>query len=242
MRKVIFALLLILTLNAGFAQPSSNDTSIYNQATNNAISIYHQARGINSELYNGLQFINYSIYIKGFAFFESPDWQTGTIVYYNQVYSNIQLKYDLVKDLLVTKHPNGYKLVTLENARVNSFSVPGSRFVYLDSLSNPSLLRSGFYQQLFNGKLSIVAKKTKVIEENIIAEKLEQKFEEKNFYYALKDSVYHHITNKRSIYSLIDGNTESIKRYLKKNKIKFKRDKESALIKIAEYYQNIQPK
>ena len=60
------------------------------------------------------------------------------------------------------------------------------------------LLKTGFYQQLSMGKVTILAFVSKMIEENIENLRVERNFVPVNFYYALKDGNYYPI-NKAKI-------------------------------------------
>ena len=244
MPRIIFSLFLIIDfftfLFSSKAQQAFADTAFHETAVNNAINQYHRSRGEQSALYNGVQHIGYSPLIEGHAYYESQEWKKGWINYNGVVYTNVLLKYDLLKDEVVIQYFDGFHAVSLLSEYVKQFYLPGHTFVRIerDSISK---LPSGFYEKLNAGAISTFIKKTKNIKEDIESRQIKRSFIDVDFYYALKNGIYYPINNQRSMLNLVGNKQKEIKKYLRKNKIKFRKTPELAIVKIAEYYNQSNP-
>jgi hypothetical protein len=58
-------------------------------------------------------------------------------------------------------------------------------------------------------------------------------------FYILKKGIFFQIKNKKTHYSFYGDNKKEIRRYLRKSKIKFRTNPEEAMVKSAEYYDNL---
>lgn len=235
-RNLYLSLLLLLPFTQVRAQDHNTDTSIFRQAVSNAISYYNKVRGgPMAALYNGVEQPGYFYFIEGTAYFGSPDWQEGSVFYDGIRYDNIRMKYDQVKDLVLIPHTNGYTIISLFSPRVQSFTLPGHHFIYHEQQTahEPA---TGFYEVLQSGKITLLARRTKKINDNILAADLKQRFEEAYSYYALKDGTFHLIRKESEIMDLVREKKAEIQKMLKSNRIKFRKNREGALIRIVQHY------
>jgi hypothetical protein len=219
----------------GFGQSQPVDTSNNIAAI---VSQYTKERGGQAELYYGIEHIGYSSKIEGFAYFQSPDWQKGSVVYNEVLYTDISLKYDMVADELVVLHANNYFPITLVSEKVQSFSIAGHDFVYLGK-NNRYSMKPSFCEKLVTGKLSILVKRSKNVDEKIIDKDLYRKFSDSYEYYAIKDGAAFYISNEDSIMEMLGDNARKVKNYLRNKDIKFRLMKEAALFEIATYYNQL---
>ena len=215
------------------ATPQSvKDSGIYLAAEEKAIEEYLHAKNQNLFIYNGIQHLGYLIFIEGSPYYKSSAWEKGIVLYDDILYKNVQLKYDMVTDEVIILQPINYLAIILFSPRVNYFSFSGSNFIYLHA--NDSM-QGGFYEQLATGKINLLAKRKSLIEEKITSE-LIRRFIRKDQFYIRKDNQFHAIENEKDVLNLLGGKKKLIKQYLKNNKIKFNRNRELALVKIAEQY------
>jgi hypothetical protein len=217
------------------SQTSTGDSSIYTAAISSATDAYDSVwKGLNTGIYNGIEHLGYVNTIKGTAYFGPVGWQKGSVFYDGVQYQNVQVKYDIVKDLLLIAHPNGYTVFSLFSPRVDSFSFAGHRFFYLKD--KPKNLPSGFYELLQEGKLSILAKRKKKINENALAPERGERFDTMDEFYAEKDGNYYRIKTEKQIVALYPDRSKEAHRYLRSGKIKFRKDPEKAILRLAQYY------
>ena len=230
MKKIIlFQLLTVLTQTA-FCQA---DSLIFINVSESRI-----ANDVNAAIYNGQEHTGYSSLIEGIPYYESKEWQTGTLVFQNLFYKDVFLKYDLVADQLVVRHPNGITGIVLFTRRIQSFTLGNKHFVNLDT-DKESELKSGIYEELVNGRMSLYAKRSKLFEENIVLNELERKFIDKNVLYVLKDGHYYAVKKQKTIMKLIADKRNAVTSAMKASKIKFKSNPELALIKMVEVYNQL---
>ena len=76
------------------------------------------------------------------------------------------MKYDLVTDQLIlnTGETGGVSLA-LYSPRVRAFSFSGLTFIYIQDTALQSPLPEGFYQVILNGRVSVIIKNRKSINE-----------------------------------------------------------------------------
>ena len=145
------------------------------------------------------------------------------------------MKYDLVRDLVVIKHPNGYSTFSLFSPRVSYFVLGGSTFIYINEAENKSAPQPGFYQLLSKGSMTFLAKRSMRIEENIVRVSVERKFVSADQYYLLKEGKYNNLKNEAALLNLVGDQKQTVKQVLRKKKIRFKKNPEQAIIAVAEY-------
>lgn len=221
------------------AQNVADDTTFNAVALHNAVTNYHQYTDKQSRLYNGVEYFGYSPKIEGIPYYLENTWQRGRIIYDGIVFDTVQMMYDLVKDRVVILHFNNFFRVSLFSEKVHSFKVLGHHFVRMerDSLRKSPLV-TGFYDLLYNGPSTVLSRRSKFIEETV-KETLERKFVEQYSYYVFKDGNYHTVRTQKGLYSLLKEHAREIKQHLRKNKIKFRKDKENAIVQAAIHYDSL---
>lgn len=229
MRKRILFLLLTGITQTVFSQTDTLSTPVYASRT---------ATDAGDPLFNGREHINYLSSIEGFAYYQSPEWQTGTLVFQDIAYRNLLLKYDLVADELIVRHINGFTGVALFTPRIQSFVIGNRRFVYLSFVAGSSL-QPGIYQELSKGKLSLYAKHSKSIKETVSLGGIERQFIDRNNYYVFLGGNYYPVRKEKDMMDLIQEKRNEIKAFLKESGIKYKADPEAALKKIVDYYNQL---
>lgn len=226
MEKIGCILLSIWFSTITFSQV--ND-SIFRSATN---ILYIGNTDINSPLFNGIEHVGYPTYYIGSAY-RSENWQKGSIVYEGVFYKDVYIMYDMVKEAVIVRHPNGFTKVILFSPRVEYVVTPEYKFVYISN--SKGLMKEGFYEEFQSGKIVLLAKKINIIEESVTSSEIVHKFILKTSFYSFKDGTYYSIKNANSLLSLT-GQKNEIQQYLKKIKVRYKDNPELTLIKISEYY------
>lgn len=227
-------LCIVYNLNA---QQYAADSTFAKAGTDYAKQLYFAQRGEELAIYKGVHHVGYPASIEGHAYFQSPDWQKGSVLYDGILYENIIMKYDLYKDqLLVTPQEQGRMFIGLFSPRVAKFSFSGYNFIRIDISDEKTSPAPGFYLHLASGKLSVLAKRTKIISERIEGRTFLQKFDETVKYYLLKNGIYYYIKNKKDIQAVIKDEKRDVQQFLSKNKLSYRKNREQTLIAIAEFY------
>lgn len=205
----------------------------------NALSVYKTSVDHQSRLYNGIEHLGYAPKIKGHAYFQESAAQNGRIVYDELVYTEVPMWYDLLKDQVIILHFNQYTRIGLISEKVTAFDLLDHHFIRIQVDSNASSpLRTGFYDVLYKGQLQVLAKRVKIINE-IVKDQVERDFAQMNYYYIQKDSGYYAVKNYRSLMAFFQDRSKDIKQYLRKNKIRYRKDHENTIIKATAYYDSL---
>lgn len=231
--------LLCLTGNILFAQSSLADSVLYEKTLNNTIAFFRNTIKEKSAVYTGREYIQYGNGIKGHPYFLQDSLQNGTVFYDGVSYPAIPLKYDIYKDVLLIPDYNKSNFIELLTEKINWFQIASHRFVYLFSKKENNQLNSGFYELLLsNPYASIYAKRSKKIPMASKAEE-QQQFVQKNVYYIKENDDYFEVSNQASLLSFFKNKKELLKKYVKENKLNFKKDPESTIINTVEYYNTL---
>ena len=168
--------------------------------------------------------------------------ENGTITYEGITFSNIPMYYDMVEDELIILHKNkeGYEeLVQLYKEKIDSFKIYDQHFIHYQS-NQIENLESGFYQMLFQGKIALIKQITKNAQSEFSQEEITTYFIEKERYYLLHDENVFQVNDKRSLLKHLSDQKDILVEYIKTQSLRFKENKESDMIKLIKYYDQIE--
>lgn len=213
----------------------STDSDFYHQSLTNVIRLYEHGVGVNSPLYKGKEYLDYTFHIEGDQYFQAYIWEKGSVCFDGLLYTDVSMKYDIVHDILIVDHAHLPFPVKLESARIHHFSLLDHYFIRLqaDTLNNIS---TGFYDLLYDGETRFLVKRIKILKDEIEDRKVRHWFEEADQYYIHKDNVFHRVKSKRSVKKVFYEHKKDIRKLLKSNKIKFRKQREKAIHRIVMYY------
>ena len=232
-----FFALLLFTGTPSNAQDMP-DTTIAKLREAGAISIYYQSLQQQSGLYNGREYLQYVHLLKeGHPYLDTSALTNGSVHYDGIIYKNVPMLYDLVKDELIIQHFNKVFLLQLVYSKIDSFSLLGHHFMHLgrDSITGENI-QEGFYDMLYNGKIKLYVRRRKFIKEYIRNMEVERNVYQKDQYFLYKDGVYHDIYTESSILKLLKDKRAGIRQALRKQGIRFRRDRELAMKLMTEQY------
>jgi len=229
MRTSFFLFIALISVEWAQAQIVFPDTT-FNDNYSAVRRQYDISRNQQAALYNGIQHVGYGGGYIGTAYFLSPDWMTGSVLYDGMLYKNIPLHYDLVAGDLIVQSPNGFG-ISLFSPKVKYFVLGGHQFL---NINDPALsLTPGFYDVLLQGPMTILIKRHKRINEFIIGLEQQREFVQEDAFYLLMDGHIHSIRNEDDILQQTGSMKKEIKKILRKKHIHFKREMEPAIKLIA---------
>jgi len=236
---VIFIFQLVCR-NILFGQAKAQDSISFNNAVYNTQALYKARVGAQAGIYNGCDY-QYERVDFGHHFFDSLYLVSGNIVYDNIAYTDIQMLYDLVRDEVVIQNYDKLHLTLLASNRVSQFSILGQTFIRISADSIPgSVINTGYYQILYNGRIKAYGKNKKVIEEFVdVGNELKKTATEKKKWYIYKDGIYFEVQGKKSILKVFGDKKNEIQQYAKQNKVLYKNNMDNALALIAAFYDKI---
>ena len=236
----ITAGLFSLSVNTTRAQTPADDSLLYKNAVHRTIGLYHTAIGEQSGLFNGCQYAQFpfSFAENGHPFFKTNTAGTGSVIYDNILYENVQMQYDEVQEVLFMQ--DSVHRIQLLNQRIAGFTLFDNTFIHIVKDSqNAVLVNSGFYNVLYNGKIKLLKKEEKMIREDVSTGVIIRYIEILNYYYIEQNNAWYSIKNKNSIVDIFKDYKKEIRQYIKKNKLSYRKDRDNMLIKTTAYYDQL---
>ena len=233
-------ILLLLFYNHSLSQrlrPNSSSLRAYK----NAIAFYNQSFREELHLFNGKEEQAYPYqFSEGTPYFLSNKWSKGTLDYDGKMYEDVSLLYDVVRDELIYLYFDNRSRIRLIKEKVSEFSIMGHNFINItpDSLFSSSIA-PGFYDKLYQGKINLLVKRTKKIDNSIKLSGAETKVFDKDRYYLRKENNYYSVNNKRSLLHKLNDKRKELQPYIRQNKLNFRKDIENAMVKTLAYYDQL---
>ena len=224
--------------NSANAQVSKDDINYYNTSLQNAKAVYHQNSGNEAAWMNGRVNIPYNfVFEKGSPYFQTDRFTSGTLNYEGVSYTGLPLLLDELSNSLITILPNGRLELTL--ARVDGFKLLTKDFVRV-SEGKSKVLSEGYYQLLYNGRTKVLMKNKKSIREDLVSgEGIVRSIEEKKLYFLEKGNEYYQVDSKKSLLEILKDKKPELQEYIKKEKLKWKKDAERLIAVVAAYYDQL---
>jgi hypothetical protein len=221
---------------------STSDTLSTHAAFNKVTDNFYKSIGQQSHLYNGREYDYYPSNIKGNAYLMDVNvWSPGSVDYDGYLYKNVNMLYDINKDELVILLYNKVTKISLLTERIKSFDLLGHHFIYIQNnpLSNNSV-NTGFYDQLYAGNIKLLVKRSKSIQNSSSSQTIETYFSPSTDYYLYKNGGYYKVNSKGSFMDVLKDKKKELQQFIKSNNISInKKDREQAMVKLAEYYDHL---
>jgi hypothetical protein len=247
MRRCIYLFLttcipgFIFTVNT-YGQTSQQDSSSQQNALNNSTTLFYASLGKESPLFNGKEYYDYDLKTTGNAYFlDINAFSTGSVTYDGILFKGVPLLYDVYSDNVVALLYNHFTKYSLIREKVSGFDLLDHHIVNIDSLSLPgnSVIKSGFYDEIYHGKLQVLVKRSKNIQTTSGQSTLESYFSASIHYYIKKNSVYYEISSKGELLDLLKDKKKDIQQFIRANQINYRKQTIDALAKIASYYDHV---
>jgi len=233
----------MMTTNAAFAQTSADSLNQNRPVYADVENSFYSAIGSNSRLYNGKLYEFYDHSIQSNAYFmDINDWRPGSVVYDGYLYDKVDMLYDLFKDELVIHLYNSYLKISLISEKVKSFNLLDHHFIYLkQDAANPTSLKSGFYDVLYDGKIKVLAKRKKTIQASgNLSVTIYSYFTPTTVdYYLYKNGNYYTVNSQGEFLNVLKDRKKQVQDFIKSNKIKYRKGREEAMTMIAGYYDHL---
>jgi hypothetical protein len=242
MKNIAFRYLLqvsFLFLIHASVQAQNADSALEQQAYAGAVQHYHQMLLPENGLYNGGEYADYAGTLTlGYPYFGPNKVQPGWVVYNGMRYDSLMLWYDLIREALVLSNPDGGFKVQLLTTRIQAFSLSGHHFLQLirDSTNG---LRTGFYEILVEGKLSLYKKSRKNLQEYTSSQGLERNVYSDSSFYLERNGHFLPVNSQRAFLDVLSDKKSQVKSYMRKNKLSFRKNREAALVQIVALYNGL---
>lgn len=231
----LFILLITFSGSTLRAQTLLPDSVILEASVDSVIKLYDKALSENSHLYNGNEFIDLfeRQLLNGHAYFLTDEWQQGFIYYDNQFYQQASLKFDLFSNRIIVEHPISHQEIELISEKVCFFGISDQFFVRLQTPT------PGFYARIYDGMVKVYAMHYKTTQDNLTTKTKTTEFLSKHKFYIFKEGVYNLVNSKGSALAVFNEEKDELKKMLSQENISFKKNKEFALKRMGETYDQL---
>jgi hypothetical protein len=232
-----FSLLVVLffTLAAGLKLSGSTGSDY---AVNNFGDL--QKDTINKQLlYNGRVWRVLYKNVKGFEFLFTKDFLPGSVTIDGKTYNNLELKYDIYNDEILTATDHGI-ILQLNKEMVEKFTLYyENKIFYFHNIKKDSINNIGGYVNvLHNGKTALYVKYKKDI--LLLADDNKNDIFSETFKtYLKKESVVYPMSNKKDLLKALADKQPEVKAFIKKNKIQVSKKIPGSFIPVLIYYDTL---
>ncbi len=236
MRSLLLFLLGICTYHSSNSQGLSNDSLIGNQSKD-MIAFYHNYTNANAPVYNGRAYIYYLFRMNGTPFFHDEDVSKGWISYAGERYDPVSMLYDLTRNEVVILLPDSNSRAVLLNEFIDSFQLAGHTFLNLKEDHSQNLAVAGFYDLLHKGKVQLLARRTKTINEIFSEKQVVRVMSPKDVFYIHKNGLYYLVSDKKDVFRVLGDRKSDIKKMMRSRRIKLNsKNFENAMISVVTFY------
>ncbi len=192
-----------------------------------------------THLYTGKEYYKYEPGISGFPFFETDQMHTGDIFYDGNLYRNVPMLYDVVRQVVVINQYQQDSRMQLLTEKIKYFTYNGHRFeIFSQAAEEAGNITKGLYDIAFTGKASVLVKRIKSIRKGLRAED-PYSFKEEDEYYVKKGNTLYNVSDKKGVLETFDDKKDLVKTFIRKNNLKFKKEIEKDLVMTAAYYSTL---
>ncbi len=210
-------------------------------AIQHARNIYMGSLAEQAGIYSGPEYIGYPHRAKeGHPFFLSSDVQKGDIRYDGVLYEAVSMWYDLARKEVVVRYSDDFSKISLHKERISDFSISGHHFINIQNDSEKSNLDNGIYDQIYNGKSQILVQRSKSFRKDTDSDGIWINFSaQKTNIFIRTGEIYKSVSSQKSVLNALRKFEKEILAYLKQSKIKFRKEREKAIIIMAAHYDEL---
>jgi hypothetical protein len=211
------------------AQPSPPPVS-------DAVLAYTNSTCAEIRLYNGPLYLGYDHHAKGHPFFLSDTLQTASAEYDGIFYPRLKLSYDLVKDVVIMPNPSNTVLLQLLSEKLSSFTMASHHFIFLQPDSNAQKAPdAGFYELLYNGKVTALAHYVKMAKNQGKAEEDLASYLQYDTWYLVRNTRFFAIRTNKKLLDACGAAAGATRTFLRRNNLSFHKDPAKTLARTAEF-------
>jgi hypothetical protein len=143
-----------------------------------------------------------------------------------------------VQDALIMDSSS--RRIQLLNERITQFMLFDDKFIRIvRDTENTVLVRTGFYDLLYEGKVSLLKKEEKIVRDDVTTGELLRFIDIHDYYYIKRNNSYYNINNKKNLFSIFKDRKKDIRQYIRKNKLSYRKDRDNMLAKATAYYDQL---
>jgi hypothetical protein len=222
-------------------QSKLEDSILFQTALSHTLAVYYDQLGDQSRLYNGSLYQGYdNVFREGSPYFlGSQATRVGWVEYDSMIFINVPMLYEDFRQKLVAVD-QGFRL-QLINERVNSFTIASHHFIRVfPAPEYKGLPEKGFYEQLYSGRTAILKWTKKNMQEVLSASEGSIWYVyESESYFIHNGGSWVYIKSRKDLLNILGDRRKEIQRFIKKNKLNYRKDRDNTLIQVGGYYDQI---
>jgi hypothetical protein len=191
----------------------------------------------NQVLYNGKIWRSLYYNVRENQFLFSDEFLPGSLSISGKTFNNIDLKYDIFKDELLTPVENG-NILQLNKEMVDSFSLNFQDKNYRFIRVKEGTGHGGYFNVLYKGKSALYLKFFKKIDKLAVEGQYDMFYQDSKLFF-VNDNEFFQITGKRDLINAIDDPNDRVKDFIKKNKFNVSEKIPESFIPILRYFDGL---
>lgn len=219
-----------------FAQ---GNTSAVVQQINNTVNNYSKTVVEKAFLFSGQEYYHNTGKLVGHPFLLTDAFTIGNIWYEGNLYNNVPLKLDIVYKELITHSTNANIQIIIQQEKVDSFTLGSMLFWRLKPDTLNKKLVADFYEVLHKGKLTLLARRNKNINETVSGTGVEKKIQTANEFYIFQNGIYKEIKNRNTFLDFFGDNRNAVTAQMSKLDISYNSNTEKYIVESVKFYEEL---
>lgn len=222
-----------------FITYAQNNTNAVVQQINNAVNNYSKTVVEKAYLFSGQEYYHNTGKLVGHPFLLADAFTIGNIWYEGNLYNNVPLKLDIVHKELITHSTNTNIQIIIQQEKVDSFTLGSMLFWRLKPDSINKKFVADFYEVLHKGKLTLLARRNKKINETVSGTGVEKKIQVTNEFYFLQNGVYKEIKNRNNFLNFFGDSRNAVANQMSKLDISYNSNTEKYIVESVKFYEEL---
>lgn len=180
-----------------------------------------------------------TFHIEGTAFLVSSEFIRGNVSINREIFRNLFLNYDVMRDQLVTYHSANFQQIVLDARKVEMFGLANDRtFMKIDRNTSYSWHKNGFYEVLLDAEIKFLSKhyKTEEIQRDYGSSEKAFIFINHEDFFVMKDQEFIRIRTKKDLANAAGISKKEINSVLRKNGLRFNKNQHRTMIEVGKAY------
>ena len=237
--KLFWFVLVLLPFSIISAQEQKTN---FSKSLSEIIDFTELVYGTDDILVNGQPYALKLSDVKGHPFFGDGSWSKENLVVKGKIYNNIELNYDIESDKLIlnAKHnKNSFIKIELSDKVIDSFNLKNHHFINSAQLKN-NITEAVYFEQVYNGSFYFLIMHNKILNSAYYDTPPFGKYTDmQSVYYIYKDGEMKRLLRKKSFLKYFKKDKKSIRKFMRKNKIKYKKASNVQLNTLMKYCDNL---
>lgn len=241
MKPCLIVLLAIFIALTKLPAQEKYDSISIQQSKDRITSRYEKVMEGTHHLYNGSEYFDYEPIDNEHPYFLTEEWSYSDLKYDGDWFHNVPLLFNIDQNKLIASYYYNGNLMQLVESRVDEFILQGHRFINIKNTTDTITLRTGYYEVLYNGATSVLARRSKQFIEKLEGTELYRKFNESSQIFIVVNGQYIKVRKKGDVIAALNSRKKELKEYIRGERL-FVKEKENSIVQTAQQFDRINRK